>query len=75
MHRHMRVQGQWPSPEKAGVLLSFHWGAGMWALRHAGAYGMKVHALVAAVEGAPFVGRKVLHRYAIARTAQVGVAL
>lgn len=36
---------------------------------------MKVHALVAAVEGAPFVGRKVLHRYAIARTAQVGVAL
>lgn len=75
MRRHMRVQGQWPSPEQAGVLLSFHWGAGMWALRHAGAQGMKVHALVAAVEGAPFVGRKVLHRYAIARTAQVGVAL
>jgi len=75
MRHHMRVQGQWPSPEEAGVLLSFHWGAGMWALRHAGAQGMKVHALVAAVEGAPFVGRKVLHRYAIARTAQVGVAL
>jgi hypothetical protein len=75
MRRHMRVLGQWPSPEQAGVLLSFHWGAGMWALRHAGAQGMKVHALVAAVEGAPFLGRKVLHRYAIARTAQVGVAL
>lgn len=75
MRRHMDVQGQWPAPGQAGVLLSFHWGAGMWALRHAGAQNLKVHALVAALEGAPFAGRKVLHRYAIARTAQVGVAL
>ena len=75
MHRHMDVQGQWPTPGQAAVLLSFHWGAGMWALRHAGAQGLHVHALVAALDGAPFAGRKVLHRYAIARTAQVGVAL
>lgn len=75
MRRHMQVHGTWPSPEQAGVLLSFHWGAGMWALRHAAAQGIKGHALVAALDGSPFAGRKVLHRYAIARTAQVGVAL
>lgn len=75
MRRHMHVQGQWPSPEQAGVLLSFHWGAGMWALRHAAARGIKGHALVAALDGTPFAERKVLQRYAVARTAQVGVAL
>jgi hypothetical protein len=75
MRRHMSVQGQWPAPGQAGLLLSFHWGAGMWGLRSASAHGLDVHALVAATEGAPFAGRTVLHRYALARTRCVGRAL
>jgi hypothetical protein len=75
MQRHMDVQGQWPDPARAGVCVTFHWGAGMWALRHVGAQGMQAHALVAAMEGTPFAGRSVLRRYAIARTRSVGQAL
>lgn len=75
MRRHMDVQGQWPSPTQAGICLSFHWGAGMWALRHAGAHGMHIHALVAAMQGNPFAGRTVFHRYIKARTASVEKAL
>lgn len=75
MHRHLRVEGQWPDPAQAAVCLSFHWGAGMWALRHASAHGMNIHALVAAMEGNPFAGRTVLHRYIKARTSSVEKAL
>ena len=75
MRRHVSVQGQWPAPGQAGLLLSFHWGAAMWALRSASAHGLSVHALVAATQGAPFAGRAVLHRYALARTRGVGAVL
>ena len=75
MHRHLVVDGQWPDANQAGVCLTFHWGAGMWALRHAGAHGLRAHALVAAMEGTPFAGRAVLHRYVLARTRSVGNAL
>jgi lauroyl/myristoyl acyltransferase len=47
----------------------------MWALHHAGAQGLRAHALVAAMEGAPFAGRTVLRRYVLARTRSVGRAL
>jgi phosphatidylinositol dimannoside acyltransferase len=75
MAKHVDVQGQWPAPGQAGVLLTFHWGAGMWGLRHARASGLKVHALVAAIEGAHFADRRVLLAYAKARTAEVARAL
>ncbi|QXL83548.1 hypothetical protein [Comamonas sp. NLF-1-9] len=75
MRRHLRLQGQWPAPDEAAVCLTFHWGAGMWALRHAGQAGLQAHALVAAMQGTPFAGRGVLRRYALARTASVGRAL
>lgn len=75
MKRHLTVQGQWPRPGEAGILCTFHWGAGMWALRHASAAGLQSHALVAAMEGAPFAGRTVLHWYVRARTRSVGQAL
>ena len=47
----------------------------MWSLRHAKAQGMRCHALVAPLEGAHFVGRPILHRYAQIRTAAVATAL
>lgn len=75
MARHLRVDGQWPAPDQAALLCTFHWGAGMWGLRHAHLAGLRPHALVAPLQGAHFAGRSVLHRYAVARTAEVTCAL
>lgn len=75
MTRYLRVAGTWPAPAASGVLCTFHWGAGMWGLRHARAQGLSAHALVAALEGVHFQGRAVLHWYARARTAEVARAL
>ncbi|MBS0294437.1 MAG: hypothetical protein JSS01_18180 [Proteobacteria bacterium] len=75
MRRHLAVDGHWPDPDQAAVCLTFHWGAGMWALRHAGQQGLRAHALVAAMEGTPFAGRAVLRHYVQARTGSVGRAM
>lgn len=75
MDRHLQVQGTWPATGNAGVLCTFHWGAGMWGLRHARQHGLRAHALVAALSGAHFEGRTVLHGYARARTFEVARAL
>ena len=71
----MDVQGTWPAADQPGLLFTFHWGAGMWGLRHARASGLKAHALVAPLAGAHFGGRRVLLAYARARTAEVARAL
>lgn len=71
MQRHLQVRGQWPSPGAPGILCSFHWGAGMWGLRHAHSTGLQVHALVAAMEGTPFAGRRVLQWYVRGRIRSV----
>ena len=75
MQRHLQVQGQWPVAGQAGILATFHWGAGMWGLRHAQQAGLTPHALVAPLNGAHFAGHPVLHRYIQARTAYVAKAL
>ncbi len=75
MQRHLQVQGQWPAVGQAGILATFHWGAGMWGLRHAQQAGLTPHALVAPLNGAHFAGHPVLHRYIQARTAHVAKAL
>lgn len=75
MDRHLDVQGAWPHPGQAAMLFTFHWGAGMWGLRHAARAGLSPRALVASTEGAPFLGRTVLGWYARARTATVRKAL
>lgn len=71
MRRHLTVDGQWPTPGQAALLCTFHWGAGMWGLRHAAQAGLRPHALVAATHGEPFKGRTVLGAYARWRTGQV----
>jgi len=73
--RHVRVEGAWPDPGQPGIICTFHWGAGMWGLRHARASGLRAHPLVAPLEGAHFTERAVLHHYARARTAEVGRVL
>lgn len=71
LKRHFVVQGEWYPPSHASFLLTFHWGAGMWSLHHAANAGLQVHSLVAALDGAHFKGRWVLHQYAKARTAMM----
>jgi len=75
MRRYLAVQGAWPPGNAAGIACTFHWGAGMWGLRHAHAQGLQLHPLVAPLQGAHFEGRSVLHWYARARTAEVGRVL
>lgn len=69
LRRYVQVQGHWPKGGQPGILLTFHWGAGMWGLRHARLHGMQAHALAASLDKAHFKGRPVLHAYARARTA------
>lgn len=75
LRRHVQVQGQWPAPDRPGMLCTFHWGAGMWGLRHARQSGLHAHALVASLNSQAFQGRTVLGWYARARTREVARAL
>lgn len=65
MRRHLQVEGQWQVQGQAALLVTFHWGCGMWAHRHAKASGLHPHSLL----GSPdvFQGRWVLGRYIRAR--------
>lgn len=75
LHRYVQVQGDWLEHGPPAMLFTFHWGAGMWGLRHARRAGLRVHALAAPAEGAAFAGRWVLRRYALARLHSVEQAL
>ena len=75
MQKHLTVHGKWPAPGQPSLLCTFHWGAGMWALRHAAAAGLTPNALVASLDPAYFVNRRLLYRYAIARTKEVADVL
>ena len=75
MRRHLRVQGDWLPPGQAGVICTFHWGAGLWGLRHAAASGLRPHALVAQPDPAAFKERRVLHAYARSRIRHVATTL
>lgn len=75
MNRHMDVDGSWPLPDAAGMLYSFHWGCGMWALWHAGAAGLHPHPLVAPLRREMFPGRWVRFHYFRARNRAVQDAL
>jgi len=62
LRRHVRATGDWGvAPEQAALLVTFHWGCGMWAQRHAHAQGLLPHTLVASPEG--LRGRTVLRWY------------
>jgi phosphatidylinositol dimannoside acyltransferase len=75
MNKYLEVHGTWPNSDTATILCTFHWGAGMWGLRHAASRGLKPYALVAPLEGAHFSGRSVLRKYAFARTEYVAMVL
>ena len=75
MRRHLQVTGDWLPPGQAAVLCTFHWGAGLWGLRHAAASGLRPHALVAPVNPDAFVGRRVLYGYIRSRVHHVSTTL
>ncbi|AVS65958.1 hypothetical protein C8245_09975 [Paracidovorax avenae] len=75
MRRHVEVDGAWSGAGKAGLLFTFHWGAGMWALCHASTAGMRGNMVLAAPGGRDFVGRWVFGRYVRARMRSVEMAL
>ncbi|MDR0458651.1 MAG: hypothetical protein LBH10_06475 [Burkholderiaceae bacterium] len=69
--RYVTVDGAWPPPDRAAILCTFHWSAGMWGLRGAARARVRAHALVASFDRTAFRGRAVLGWYARARTAEV----
>lgn len=75
MDRHLDVSGDWPVPTAAAIALTFHWGGGMWAMRHAGRGGIAGHMLVAPLEGRQFEGRSVLHGYIKSRMRTVALTM
>ncbi|WP_300121605.1 hypothetical protein [Rhodoferax sp.] len=75
MRRHLQVQGAWPAPRQGVMLLTFHWGAGYWGLRHAAAQGLRPHALVASLDTHTYQGRSVMSWYARSRNAHVARTL
>lgn len=75
MRRHMDVEGHWPEPGKASILCTFHWGAGLWALRHAGASGLRAHALVGPQRPEMYPGHRLRYAYFLARNRAVRDAL
>ncbi|MEO7548666.1 MAG: hypothetical protein ABIT82_09610, partial [Ramlibacter sp.] len=65
--RHLTVTGKWPAAGEGAILCTFHWGAGMWALRHAGSAGRNAHALVAPHVRENFRGQSLRYHYYRAR--------
>jgi len=61
--RHLESTGAWPDPSKPSVLCTFHWGAGMWALRHVAAHGLHVHLVIAPHSRDRFGGQAVRYWY------------
>jgi hypothetical protein len=76
LRKYVDVDGQWPDPATGAALLcSFHWGAGMWALRSLTAHGLHGHALVAEHKREYFPGQSVRYGYYGLRNREVARAL
>lgn len=75
LQRHLTRSGSWPAPGRAFLGCTFHWGAGMWALRDVAATGIRAHALVGAIPEGHFRDQAVIGRYSVERVAEVGNVL
>lgn len=52
--RHVEVEGEWPE-RGPFLLLAFHWGAGLWGLRHMRSAGLCAHSLTHELDPAHYV--------------------
>ncbi len=71
LDRHFDIDGDWPAGEGALITLSFHWGAGFWALRSLRRSGRRFAGLSVRTDPQSFAGHTLLHRYALLRNAEV----
>jgi lauroyl/myristoyl acyltransferase len=65
--RHFDIEGQWPEGAGSMIALSFHWGAGFWALRAIRRSGRRFAILSARHDPEMFTGKSLLYRYARVR--------
>lgn len=72
MRRHVDVSGRWP--EGAFLAVTYHWGAGLWALRHLTAQGKRSSFLSIRFDRAMFQGSRVRYWYALLRTRETSRA-
>jgi len=75
MARHMTTEGHWPAANRPHLLVTFHWGAGMWALRSSTHHGLSVTALAGHFDPAHFRGQRVRLWYTRLRLATIHRAL
>ena len=73
--RNVELSGNWGETGQAGLLWTFHWGTGLWALRHARVAGLHPNMVLDAPQGPDFAGRTVFGRYVRARMRSVQLAL
>ncbi|HQW81094.1 MAG: hypothetical protein IPF83_00525 [Rhodanobacteraceae bacterium] len=71
LDRHFDIEGDWPAGDGALITLSFHWGAGFWALRSLRRSGRQFAGLSVRTDPDSFAGQALLHRYALLRNAEV----
>lgn len=71
LDRHFDIEGQWPEGRDPLITLSFHWGAGFWALRSLRRSGRRFAGLSVRTDPQSFAGHTLLHRYALLRNAEV----
>ncbi|HWT16691.1 MAG TPA: hypothetical protein VN581_12975 [Patescibacteria group bacterium] len=71
LDRHFDIDGDWPAGDGALIALSFHWGAGFWALRSLRRGGRRFAGLSVRTDPDSFAGQALLHRYALLRNAEV----
>ena len=71
LDRHFDIDGDWPAGSDPLITLSFHWGAGFWALRSLRRSGRRFAGLSVRTDALSFAGHTLLHRYALLRNAEV----
>jgi hypothetical protein len=71
LDRHFDIDGDWPAGDGPLITLSFHWGAGFWGLRSVRRSGRRFAGLSVRTDRESFAGQTLLHRYALARNAEV----
>jgi hypothetical protein len=75
MRRHLEVRsGGWPASGGPFLAITFHWGSGLWGLRHLRQSGRPAAVLVRDIPASLFSGRPVLGWYADARTRETAAA-
>jgi lauroyl/myristoyl acyltransferase len=73
--RHTDIEGRWPPPGAPALLFGFHWGVGMWTLRHLASTGLRTHALVGPQRRDMYPGRRLRYEYYRVRNVAVRRAL